>query len=370
MTDSRQFSHVDALHVLGEPVAGPPPLVQAVQARGAVLEWPVGGSRFPTLTITDPADCDWLWRLIGERGHAAVISHAMGPAMMAEGAPAVPVDVEWDAELLAGLRRLAHGHWLRAWWPASPIDGIAALDGVLLHAELALSAADLDDVLSDGADAVDGPELDGLRAHAEGLRRRAGFLDPDVSGLARAALELIEEPAPERTGMWRDDYALVAGGRAGADEEAIAAGTAAHAWQSVPAGTLDSSESAVAWTLDAAGTVELTVRAALVGGADATGIPVRATIGGVDVAGALDAEGVAVLTVGMDAADAWALDAGDVDVRVGAGDPSGDGAETAGMRDRVRDFAATRLELARGIGDAAESGGAFVVEKLAARMSR
>lgn len=370
MTDRLEFSHVEALHVLGEPVAGPPPLVQAVQARGAVLEWQVGGPCFPTLTITDPAECDWLWRLIGERGHAAVIAHAAGPAKLAEGAAAVAVDVEWDGELLADLRRMAHGHWLRAWWPASPIDGVAALDGVLLHAELALSAADLDDVLADGADAVDGPELAGLRAHAEGLRQRAGSLDPEVREVAHAALELMEEPAPERSGMWRDDYALVAGGRRDADDDAIAAGTASHEWRGVPAGTLDSSESAVSWTLDAAETVELTVRAALVGGADATGIAVRATVGGLDVAGRLDAGGAAVLTVDMDAADAWALDADDVDVRVGAVDPAGDGAETPDVRDRVRDFAATRLEFVRGTAEAAESGAAFVVEKLAARLSR
>lgn len=77
-----------------------------------------------------------------------------------------------------------------------------------------------------------------------------------------------------------------------------------------------------------------------------------------------------MLTVDMDAADARALDADDVDVRVGAVDPAGDGAETPDVRDRVRDFAATRLKLARGTADAAESGAAFAVEKLAARLSR
>ena len=35
------------------------------------------------------------------------------------------------------LRRLALGHWLRRWWPASHRDGIAALDGALLDAEIA-----------------------------------------------------------------------------------------------------------------------------------------------------------------------------------------------------------------------------------------
>ncbi|MFC3849826.1 hypothetical protein ACFORJ_06560 [Corynebacterium hansenii] len=385
MTGSRDLpaaaslSHADALHVLGDPVAGPPPLVQVVQARGAVLEWLVGGSRVPTLTVTDPAACDWLWRLIGERGHAAVVSAMSGepgPALP-EGAPAMAVDVEWEPELLGDLRRLAHGHWLRAWWPASPIDGVAALDGVLLHAELAVAAADLDDLLSDGADAVDGPELAGLRDHAEGLRRRAGSVDPEVRDVALAALELIEEPAPERSGGWRDDYALVAGGRADADEDAVASGTVAHDWHGVPAGTLDASESAVTWALDAAGAVELTVRAAVLGGADASGIPVWATVGGVVATGELGADGTAVLPIAIGAAEAWALDADDVEVHVGrsAGAANGDDddavePETAAVRDRVRAFAARRLELARGDGGTVDEGAPFVVEKLAARLSR
>ena len=42
---------------------------------------------------------------------------------------------------LEPLRRLALGHWLRRWWPASQRDGIAALDGALLDAEIAVLTA-------------------------------------------------------------------------------------------------------------------------------------------------------------------------------------------------------------------------------------
>ena len=47
------------------------------------------------------------------------------------------------------LRRLALGHWLRRWWPASHRDGIAALDAALLDAEIALLTAAAQDFFAD-----------------------------------------------------------------------------------------------------------------------------------------------------------------------------------------------------------------------------
>ena len=99
--------------------------------------------------------------------------------------------------------------------------------------------------------------------------------------------------------------------------------------------------------------------------------------------------GSPLLPIGIGAAEAWALDADDVEVHVGrsAGAANADDddvaepetaaeresdvePETAAVRDRVRAFAARRLELARGDGGTADEGAPFVVEKLAARLSR
>src|SRR5699024_4254957 len=155
---------VDGLWTLGEPLTAAPPLVQAVQARGAVLEWELGGRDVPVITLTDPAAADWLWRLVGENAHARILAAAADTDARRPGQvgnpdePArEPVTVRpyWIAPLLGELRRLAHGHWLRAWWPASALDVIPALDAPLLLAEIALAAVDLDDVLYESADAAD-----------------------------------------------------------------------------------------------------------------------------------------------------------------------------------------------------------------------
>lgn len=375
-----RFAPDHALWVLGEPLAAAPPLVQAVQARGAVLEWAIGagGDAVPTITLTDPAAADWLWRLVGEGAHAAMLrevhANRRAPAT-AEGARITPV---WDGRLLADLRRLAHGHWLRVWWPASGIDAIPVLDRILLDAEIALLADELDDVLHESADAVDGPELADFMAvgrYADELRRRAGSTDAGVADLAARALELIGEPAPEPAGIYRDDYALVAGAAPDADEDAILSGTCGWAWQAVRAGVLDASESSVAWALDAVDEVELQVRVAVLAGADPAGIPVHAEVGGARATGALDGAGEAALVVDLPAADAWALEEDDVAVTLGAA--AGGIDELAALRETVRGFARARLAGARdgGNGAAGDSGAAdpaalapFEVEKVVSRL--
>jgi hypothetical protein len=66
---------------------------------------------------------DWLWRLLGESGHSAVAA-AMDGRLPDD---AQTIDVNGVAVLPGSvdqLRRLALGHWMRRWWPASHRDGI------------------------------------------------------------------------------------------------------------------------------------------------------------------------------------------------------------------------------------------------------
>ena len=57
------------------------------------------------------------------------------------------------------LRRLAVGHWLRRWWPASRRDGIPGLDRALLDVEIALFTAGAQSYFSDDTFDSDVTEL-------------------------------------------------------------------------------------------------------------------------------------------------------------------------------------------------------------------
>ena len=57
--------------------------------------------------------------------------------------------VEPLPDALGPLRRLAVGHWLRRWWPASSRDGIVALDSAVLDGEIALLTAAAQDYFDD-----------------------------------------------------------------------------------------------------------------------------------------------------------------------------------------------------------------------------
>ena len=119
--------------------AAPTPLVAVLEVSGAVLSWTVDDpSTAAQITFTDPARADWLWRVLGEPGHIALAAALDGrtpeAAVELTGVDVLPGSLE-------PLRRLALGHWLRRWWPASQRDGIAALDGALLDAEIAVLTA-------------------------------------------------------------------------------------------------------------------------------------------------------------------------------------------------------------------------------------
>jgi hypothetical protein len=101
------------------PLVSGAPAVAVLEVSGAVLAWTVDdpdGVAATRLTVTDSAAADWLWRVVGPNGHAAIVSDPES------------ADVEMRPEALAPLRRLAVGHWLRRWWPESIRDGIVGLD--------------------------------------------------------------------------------------------------------------------------------------------------------------------------------------------------------------------------------------------------
>lgn len=345
-------------------ITGPPvadiPLAAVLEVSGAVLSWTVDAPEAPVhLAITDVTRADWLWRVVGETGHAALLealTHAR-----ADGPVDVP-GVAVDADALAVPRRLALGHWLRRWWPTSRVDGIADLDRTVLDAELAVLTAAADAFFTD--DTVDSDAAELLAPHLREIGVRVRLGDPRLADLGAACAELADDlgiAAPtesERAVGRRDDYALVAGAENERSAESIAEGAGSIAWTAVPAGVFDATEAAVRWSVRAAGSVTADVRTVTLGDGSAAGVPVALSAGTVSATGELDAAGRAVLGLRRDGAAltetaAWDHDWRDTVVTVGA--PT---AESAQVRDRIRRFARTRL--------ATPAADAFLAETLAA----
>lgn len=233
-----------------------PPLTAVLEVSGAVLSWTVDHpDSVVRLAFTDPTRADWLWRVVGERGHSQVVP-ALGAA--GEQGRAEVENVTLDTATLAPLRRLALGHWLRRWWPASRRDGIVELDSAVLDGELALLAASAEGFFADDTFDSDVAEL--LRPHTAMLNGLAGLGDPRVTELAASCAELAEDLGvgagsqifAEMAG--RADYALVAGAdRVRGGAEAIATGVASVNWGAVPPGVFDAAEHTVAWRIEADG---------------------------------------------------------------------------------------------------------------------
>jgi hypothetical protein len=340
---------------------------------GAVLSWTVDAPSDATAThiaFTDPARADWLWRILGESGHAAVAAaldaHTPDPTEQIElsGIDLLPASVE-------PLRHLAFGHWLRRWWPVSARDGIAALDPALLDAEIAVLTAAAQDFFTD--DTLDS-DLAGLLApHAAALAAHARDDDPRVLELVRACGELADElgvgaAAPglvigdrTLTTAGRDDYALAAGADGGRwASAAIASGVGSINWAAVPPGIFDAAENTIDWRIEVAGAGAVAVvRTALIGPQPATGIPIRLRSGSLRASSGLDADGRATLPL-LDRqqqlvteSTAWDHDWSATSITVGA-----DVEESPQTRERIRRFAQARLD--RPAGDA------FLAEVLAA----
>ncbi|MEV0356255.1 hypothetical protein AB0H71_09335 [Nocardia sp. NPDC050697] len=203
------LSAADGLTVLA--AAGAPTVLDPVPGAGVLvlevsgghLTWDLfGDSVVPAAVLDDPAAAqDWLWAVYGEAAAVAVADRAAGPL---EVSPADPGQAE-------AARRLAYAHWAARWWPASTLDGIAALDPGLLDAEIAeLTAAC--DALVDGADAV-------------------------ADAVADTAVEVAARA---------EDYALAAGDGASAGM-VLRRGSTGWAWHRCPPGVVDASEQALTW---------------------------------------------------------------------------------------------------------------------------
>ena len=330
----------------GGPAVAEVPAVAVLELSGAVLEWTVDdphGVATPRITVTDVAAADWLWRVVGPESHAALVS----------GAELAEVDLLPEA--LAPLRRLAIGYWLRRWWPESSRDGIVRLDPALLDGELALLVSSAQEFFTE--DTLDS-DVEGLLApHRAALSALERGGDPRVVEVVRACVDLADD-----SGVWaddlaspihaaagrREDYALAAGRDGERSRGAIAGGVASVDWLAVPPRTFDAAEHTVDWSVEVADTsVFATVRVALIDGATAAGVPVRLQAGAVSATGVLDRNGTAALPLvnedGDELAEIQAWDHGwsTTTVTVGPGRP--DTAEAAALRDRIRDFARTRL---------------------------
>lgn len=345
------------LWTTGAQVAGPP-AVAVLEVAGAVLAWTVDDpGAMAQLTFTDVAAADWLWRVAGEQGHVAVVDALRGRTAAPQSSVDV-TDLELSPQVLAPLRRLALGHWLRRWWPASVRDSIADLDTAVLDAELAVLTAAAQEFF--GADTLDSEIESLLRPHRAALSAHLSAGDPRVAALAEPCLELadwseIGEPEHISSERRRDDYALAAGGPAVSPAESIGAGTASISWSAVPPGIFDAAEDTVEWSVrgDGSGGAAADVRAAVSG--SAAGVAVRLRSGDVIAAGVLDGRGTATLTLPISESTAWNRDWTSTSVAVGQ---VGSVAEDRATRDRLRAFVRSRL--------AVPAADAFLAEILAA----
>lgn len=345
------------------PVTAASPLVAVLEVSGAVLSWSIDE---PTdavqITFTDLSRADWLWRVIGEAGHVWVVSAVQTAAGQPHSIDLTGVDIVPGS--IAPLRRLAVGHWLRRWWPASQRDGIAALDGALLDVEVALLTVGMQGFFTD--DTLDSDVTGLLAPHAAALTAHAHTDDPRIRHLVRAGAELADEIGVDSVG-WpelaaaledpsaalsmatgrQDDYALAAGvDGSPRSSTAIARGVASINWGAVPPGIFDAAEDTVDWSVEAAGpAVVAVVRTAVIGPRPATGVSVQVRSGDVGGAGTLQADGRATLPM-VDAQQlpitepaAWNHDWPATSVVIGA-----DLAESRQTRDRIRSWVRARLE--------------------------
>ncbi|HTI76967.1 MAG TPA: hypothetical protein VL634_18355 [Mycobacterium sp.] len=342
--------------------AAQPQLVALLEVSGAVLSWTVDDSTHAAqITFTDLDRADWLWRILGEPGHVALAAALNGRA------PDAAVDlknVDLRPESLEPLRRLALGHWLRRWWPASDRDGIASLDGALLDAEIAMLTARAEEFFTD--DTFDSDVAALLRPHTAALTAHLHGGDPRVSELVRSCADLADEIGvafgeADGVALRRDDYALAAGADGnGRGASAIATGAASVNWGAVPPGVFDAAENTVGWHIEPLdGSAKAVVRVELSGSGLAAGIAVKLRSGAFGGQGALDADGVATFPIvdeqnqPIAESAAWDHDWRSTAVTIGA-----DTEESPQTRERIREFARSRMR--------EPAGDAFLAEVLAA----
>jgi len=223
-----------------------------LEGRGATLHWDVLTGGPPATEVHDDRRAaDWLWEIDGD----------------------------------SGARTLAYLGWARAWWPASTVAGVPALDPALLAAELAVATAAVEHLLDDEhaveralAAAVGAVHpLAALAADPE-LGSAAAELAAQLAELADDHGIMLPDPVPASPS--RSGFALAAGGMAEGDV-VVLRGSSAVDWALVPQGTVDAAADAT-WTVVRRGgesVLEVSVPMAPA----ATGIPLAARFGPVEL---------------------------------------------------------------------------------------
>ncbi|MGI5223136.1 hypothetical protein [Nocardia sp. CA-290969] len=194
-----------------------------LEVAGGHLTWSLlSGQPVPAATLHDVDTAqEWLWALYGAEVALAVDEYT-GPVDL----PARPE----QPGSAAAVRRLGYAHWAARWWPASTVDGIAALDPELLDSEIAELTRTCESVV-DGSDSA-------LLAEADE--------SPDTLPGDHDTVAL-----PDRTAARAGDYALAAGGSPAGRGTALPLGRGSSGWdwRLCPAGVVDASERAVSWEL-------------------------------------------------------------------------------------------------------------------------
>ena len=204
------------------------------------------------ITFTDPARADWLWRVLGEAGHSRT-GRGAGPTPARCGrrthrrrrAPGS----------LDSLRRLALGHWLRRWWPASRRDGIAALDSALLDGEVALLTAAAEDFFGDDdfrfrRGRTAGSAHRGAQRTWRAVIREWWRSCAPVSSSPRIPASLSRARRGAQDAGTTTRWLRVQ--QAGRQGQAIATGVGSVSWSAVPQGIFDAAEDTVDWRVEAA----------------------------------------------------------------------------------------------------------------------
>lgn len=209
-----------------------------LEARGATLHWDVLADAPPVAEIHDAAlAADWLWEIYGERGADVVL---------AGGTP----DGHGDTQ--AAARVLAYLGWAKAWWPASAVAQVPALDPALLAAEVAVATAAVDHLLDDEdateralAAATDAVHPLATLAAGPEFGATATDLLARLTDLAEDHGIVLPQPVPATPP--RSAYALAAGGTT-AGEPVLSRGSAAVDWALVPQGVVDAAAEAT-WAI-------------------------------------------------------------------------------------------------------------------------
>ena len=331
-----------------------PWLTLALEAAGATFTWalddPPGSG--PHLHLWAPGEADWLWRIIGEQAHADTLAGLTGRR---------DVDAVVSAPAEIGLlHRLAWGHWLRRWWPASVVDGIDPLPSLILDAEVAVLTADCEMYFGDAT--FDGDPLAVLDAHDEAaIDSLALHPRQDVRDLHRRLLG-IDAAAPESGPVPsgdQGDYALAAGpGTAAGSGTGIARGWASVPWESVPAHTFDAAENTIAWSVDAAPHVVADITVTLLPGRTAAPVPVALSLHdpAFEAQATLSPDGRLPIPLPLTATEAWGADWSALVVTVGGVDAR----DSREQREQVRTLVRERIAGGTGLT------GLFVAERIVA----